>query len=51
MEIRFYPEGEDYDVVLVDDGESLSWAFSSADKAQAFAADLEELLRAHAQNL
>lgn len=50
MEIRVHDEGEEWDVVLLDDGESLSWVFPDSKKAQAFAADLEEVLRKHDQS-
>ena len=51
MEIKVHDEGEEgWDVVLLADGESLSWAFDliadfTGDKASAFAADLEAVLR------
>jgi len=50
MEIKVHDEGEEWDVVLLDDGESLSWAFSDSKKAQAFAIDLGAVLRNHDQS-
>lgn len=50
MEIKVHDAGEEWDVVLLDDGESLSWAFPDSKKAQAFAADLEAVLRKHDQS-
>ena len=51
MEIILHDEAkEGWDVVLLDDGESLSWSFATGDKASAFAADLEEVLRKHDQS-
>ena len=50
MEIKIHDEGEEWDVVLLDDGESLSWAFATGDKASAFAADLAAVLRKHDQS-
>ena len=50
MEIKVHDEGEEWDVVLLDDGESLSWVFPDSKKAQAFAADLEAMLRKHDQS-
>ena len=49
MEIKVHDAGEEWDVVLLDDGESLSWAFPDSKKAKAFAADLEAVLRKHDQ--
>ena len=56
MEIKVHDEGEEgWDVVLLADGESLSWAFDliadfTGDKASAFAADLEAVLRKYDQS-
>jgi len=51
MKIRVHDEGEEgWDVVLLDSGESLSWSFATGDKAAAFAADLEAVLRKHDQS-
>lgn len=49
MEIKVHDEGEEWDVVLLDNGESLSWAFPDVGSSMAFAADLEAVLRKHDQ--
>tara|TARA_R110000782_G_scaffold57603_3_gene120889 strand:+ start:293 stop:445 length:153 start_codon:yes stop_codon:yes gene_type:complete len=50
MEIKVHDEGAEWDVVLLDNTESLSWVFPNQNAAENFAGDLAEVLRAHHHN-